>query len=63
MQNYPKSSFFFFHLCAYHVTITIGYDAEHDVRDIRLQKVQVCGGPLLLHIGEFASSGIVEERV
>ena len=43
-------------------SVIAGYDAEHDVRDIRLENVAVCGGSLPLHIGEFASGVTVEDR-
>ena len=41
-------------------SVIVGYDAEHDVRHIRLENVQVCGGPLPLRIGEFTSDVTVE---
>jgi len=44
-------------------SVIAGYDAEHDVRHIRLENVQVCGGPLPLHIGDFASDVTVEDNV
>ena len=32
-----------------------GYDAEHDVKDIRLENVQVCGRMIQPQIGQYAS--------
>lgn len=43
-------------------SVIAGYDAEHDVRQIRLKNVQVCGGPLPLHVGDFASDVTVEDN-
>ncbi|MBQ3157598.1 MAG: right-handed parallel beta-helix repeat-containing protein [Clostridia bacterium] len=43
-------------------SVIAGYDAEHDVRQIRLENVQVCGGPLPLYIGDFASDVTVEDN-
>lgn len=42
------------------VSVIAGYDTEHDVRQIRLENVQVCGGALPLHIGDFTSDVTVE---
>lgn len=43
-------------------SVIAGYDEEHDVRNIRLENVQVCGGSLPLHIGGFVSDVTVEEH-
>lgn len=44
-------------------SVIAGYDAEHDVQDIRLENVQVCCGPLPLHIGDFTSDVTVEDEI
>lgn len=43
-------------------SVIAGYDAEHDVRQVYLENVNVCGGALPLEIGQYTTDVIVREK-